>query len=158
MIAVPAAFGFAMGWLREPKEHILPLVLAGMALFFVLFVFVIALIILQVISKDFLVPQIALDDISAFEAWRRLWAMMKQELVGYASYLGMKVVLAVAAGIAWWECDFYFWSLHSDSGGRIGSEFSPCWRAKWATWNAYTITVVVVAAASCWQEFSISCR
>ncbi len=54
---------------------------------------------IYVLTKDFVVPQMALEDIGPVEGWRRLWALMKAEKGGFAGYVGMKVVLAIAAGI-----------------------------------------------------------
>ena len=50
-------------------------------------------------TKDFVVPQMALEGIGAMEGWRRLWPMIQAEKGGYAGYVGMKIVLAIGAGI-----------------------------------------------------------
>ena len=39
LVGIPAGFAFLVGWLKDPKEHMIPLILGGMALFFVLFCF-----------------------------------------------------------------------------------------------------------------------
>ncbi len=39
LVGIPAGFAFLVGWLRNPKEHMIPLILGGMALFFVLLLF-----------------------------------------------------------------------------------------------------------------------
>ena len=41
LIGIPAGFAFLVGWLRNPKEHMIPLILGGMALFFVFLLFVV---------------------------------------------------------------------------------------------------------------------
>ncbi len=41
-LGFPLAFASGMGWLNEPKEHMLPLVLGGIVLFFVVSVFIVA--------------------------------------------------------------------------------------------------------------------
>ena len=43
LVGIPAAFAFLVGWLRHPKEHMIPLILGGMFLFFVLLAFVLVL-------------------------------------------------------------------------------------------------------------------
>ena len=50
-------------------------------------------------TKDFVVPQMALEDVSAIEGWRRLWPRIKGEMGGYAAYIGMKIVMAIGAAI-----------------------------------------------------------
>ena len=99
LIGVPALLGFGMGLFENPRQHILALVLGGLIVGFLFLTWLIAFILLQVLTKDFIVPQMALDDVTATEAWRRLWNMMSAEKVGYAGYLGMKAALSLAAGI-----------------------------------------------------------
>ena len=57
------------------------------------------LAVVHVLTKDFVVPQMALEQITAVEGWRRLWMWMKAEKGGYGGYIGMKIVLAIGAGI-----------------------------------------------------------
>jgi hypothetical protein len=33
LVGIPAGFAFGMGWLTDPKQHMVPLVLGGIALF-----------------------------------------------------------------------------------------------------------------------------
>ena len=88
-----------VGWLKDPREHMIPLILGGMALFFVVAAFVIVQLLVHVMTKDFVIPQMALEDVSAFEGWRRLWPQIRAEKGGYAAYVGMKIVLAIGAAV-----------------------------------------------------------
>ena len=99
LLGIPAALAFGMGWFDQPRQHLAPLIILGLLTFAVFFLFVIATALVQVLTKDFVVPQMALEGISAIEGWRRLWAMMQAEKSGYAVYIGMKIVLAIGAGI-----------------------------------------------------------
>ncbi len=99
VVGIPLGFAFAVGWLTEPKQHVMALVLTGIAWFFAFAILIIAMSVVYVLTKDFVVPQMALEDIGAMEGWRRLWAMMKAEKTGYAGYVGMKIVLAIGASI-----------------------------------------------------------
>ena len=74
LIGIPAGFAFVVGWLRNPKEHMIPLILGGMALFFMVMLFVVAQLLVHVMTKDFVVPQMALEGISAIEGWRQALA------------------------------------------------------------------------------------
>jgi hypothetical protein len=87
LIGLPVLLGFSLGLFQNPREHILTLVLGGFILILVFFAWLIAFLLLQVFTKDFIVPQMALDDLTASEAWRRLWAMMNAEKGGYAGYI-----------------------------------------------------------------------
>src|SRR5207237_9529958 len=57
-------------------------------------------LVIQVFTKDFVVPQMALENLSAFEGWRRLWVMLQSEKGSYAGYGGMTLVLAIGAAVA----------------------------------------------------------
>ena len=50
-------------------------------------------------AKDFAVPVMALEGTTFGEAWRRVWAMVTAEPGSVAGYVGMKIVLAIAASI-----------------------------------------------------------
>jgi hypothetical protein len=41
----------------------------------------------------------ALENLSAMAGWRKLWSWLQVEKTGYAGYIGMKIVLAIAAGV-----------------------------------------------------------
>lgn len=55
--------------------------------------------VVYVFSKDFVVPMMALENLSFSEAWRRLWALVKQQFGSFAAYVGMKIILSIAGGI-----------------------------------------------------------
>ena len=99
LVGIPLAFAFTSGWFREPKEHLPALVLGGIFAVMVLAAFFVVTAVVLVLTKDFVIPQMALEDIDAMEGWRRLWAMMKAEKEAYAAYIGVKIVLAIVVGI-----------------------------------------------------------
>jgi hypothetical protein len=99
LIGVPVYSVWSAGWFAAPREHLVPLILGGVALFLVLISLIAAMAFLQVLTKDFLVPQMALENIGPVEAWKRLWSWLKGDKAGYAGYIVMKIVLAIAAGI-----------------------------------------------------------
>src|ERR1035441_3284392 len=99
LLGISAGFAFGMGWFSPPREHVLALVLSGIVVFFLMFLFFVIAAVVHVLTKDFVVPQMALEDIGAIEGWRRLWPMIQAEQGGYAVYVGMKIVLAIGAGI-----------------------------------------------------------
>ena len=99
LVGVPLAFAFTAGWLKQPKEHLPVLVLAGIFVFFLLFALFLAAAVVLVLTKDFVIPQMALEDIDALEGWRRLLLMMKADKGSYAAYIGMKILLAIVVGL-----------------------------------------------------------
>lgn len=147
LFGVPAAFAFAAGWLTEPREHVVPLVLGGVVLFFLLLIYLAAVLLIFVMTKDFVVPQMALEDIGAFEAWRRLWPMITAEKGAYAGYIGMKIVMAIAAGIMVGIASVVLGLIIAIP--TIGLSIIAVVTGKSAglTWNAYTITVAIVVGS-----------
>ena len=99
LIVLPAAFAFGMGWFTPPRDHIVQLVLTGIVVLALFLIYMIALAVVHVFTKDFVIPQMALEGIDAFEGWRRLWPMVRAEDKGFLVYVVMKVVLSIVAAI-----------------------------------------------------------
>jgi hypothetical protein len=51
------------------------------------------------LANDFVVPQLALEDVRMETAWANLTKMISAEPGAFAAYLGMKLLLSIAAGI-----------------------------------------------------------
>ena len=153
LVGVPAAFAFAMGWFNSPRDHILPFVLGGIVVFGFLLLFFIALAIVQVLTKDFVVPQMALENIGALEGWRRLWPMIQMEKGGYAIYIGMKIVMALGAGIVIAIVSIFLVLLFAIP--VVGVVFAVIFAGKGGglSWNAFTITAVIVAGCVMFAVF-----
>ena len=144
LVGIPAAFALAMGWWSQPKAHMLPLILGGIVLFFVLMAFVVTFLVVHVMSKDFVVPQMAMENISAIEGWRRLLPMLKAEKGSYAGYIGMKVVMAIAASVAVGIVVLIVVLLMLIPIGGVGAAVVLGGKAAGLAWNVYTITAAVV--------------
>jgi hypothetical protein len=144
LVGIPAGFAFAAGWLKTPKEHLAPLVLGGILVFFALMIFVLVLAVIFVLTKDFVVPQMALENIGVMEGWQRLWPMIKAEKGRYAGYIGMKIVMAIAAGIVVGIAALILGLIIAIP--TVGLSIIAVITGKTAglTWNAYTITLAVV--------------
>jgi len=144
LVGIPGAFAFAEGWLRAPKEHVVPLVLGGILLFFVLVIFFVAVSLVYVLTKDFVVPQMALEDIGAIEAWRRLWGMLEADLGSYAGYIVMKILMAIGAGIAIGLVTLILGLVLAIPAVGLGILAVLTGHSAGLTWNAYTITLAVI--------------
>lgn len=146
LIGIPVAFAFGMGWFRTPKDHLLPLILGGIALFLVSAVFFVAAAVVHVLTKDFVVPQMALEDVGIIEGWRRLWPMIQVEKGGYAAYVVMKIVLAIVAGIITGIASFILILAIMIPAAAVGIAAVVGGKTAGLTWNVFTITAAVVAA------------
>jgi len=143
LIGVPLAFAFAKGWVREPKEHLPALVLGGILVFMVLLVFLVATLFVLVLTKDFVVPQMALENIDPLEGWRRLWPMMMAEKGAYAAYVVMKIVLAVIAAILIAVATLILGLIIAIPTLGLGILAVLTGKTAGLTWNAHTIALAV---------------
>jgi len=144
LVGIPVAFAFAGGWFKEPKQHLPILILGGLFLFLLLFAFVLATAVIMVLTKDFVVPQMALDNVDVFEGWRRLWPMMVAEKGAYAAYVGLKIVLAIVAGIAIAIATGILTLVFAVPAIGLGILAFLTGKSAGLTWNVYTITLAIV--------------
>lgn len=144
LVGVPATFAFAAGWITKPKEHLAPLILFGMALFLVLIAFVLLAVVVHVFTKDFVIPQMAIEDISAFQAWARLLPQLDAEKGSYFGYVLMKIVMAIAVGIVIGIIATVVVLITLIPIGGLGAVFLIFGKAAGLGWNLYTITVAVI--------------
>jgi len=145
ILGVPAVFAFLLGWFSAPKDHLAGLILAGLAVFIVVFGWALLTVGVHVFTKDFVVPQMALENVSAFEGWSRLIPMMESEKGRYAGYAGMKLVLAIGAAFAIGIAALILIVLLLIPVGGLGVVSVLAGQAAGLTWNVFTITAAIVA-------------
>lgn len=147
LVGIPALFALALGWLKQSSQHMVPLILGGVLLFFMVMMFVILWLVVHVFSKDFVVPQMALEDIGALEAWRRLLPMLRSEKGGYAGYLGMKIVMSIGAAVIVGIAAAIIILLLLIPVGGFGAVLVLMGKSGGLHWNLYTITLAVVVGS-----------
>ena len=101
---VPLANAFHSGVFDRMADDPGPLFAFIGSLFLGLFLFGLVMYVVGTFAKDFLVPLMALDNLSVSEAWAALLRMMKAQPGSFAAYLGMKLVLYIAMGILLTVC------------------------------------------------------
>jgi hypothetical protein len=144
LFGIPASIAYSLGWFTSPHNHLVGLIVGGIILFFVLVIFFVAVALVHVFTKDFVVPQMALEGIGAVEGWRRLLQMMETEKGGYAGYIGMKIVLAIGAGIVIGIASIAVVFLLLIPVIALGVGAVIAGKAAGLTWDALTITLAVV--------------
>jgi hypothetical protein len=147
LLGVPALAAFLLGWFTAPRQHLVPLILTAIFLFFALMLWLLISFVIQVFTKDFVVPQMALENLSAFEGWRRLWVMLQSEKGSYAGYGGMKFVLAIGAAVGVGIVAIIIVVLLLIPFGGIGAIAVIYGKAAGLTWNVFTITAAIVAGS-----------
>ncbi len=140
VIGIPVGAAWTLGWFTHGSEHVLGLVLGGVTLFLALLALLVTLAVIHVVTKDFVVPQMALEDIGALEGWRRLWPQLAAEKAGYAGYLGMKIVLAIGAAIVFGIISVIAFLLLLIPIGGMGALGVLGGMAAGWDWNVATIT------------------
>lgn len=144
VVGIPLALAITRGWFKEPSQHVPALILSGVFLFVVLIAFALITAVIFVLTKDFVVPQMALENIDAMEGWRRLWPMMMAEKGAYAGYLGMKIVLAILVGFLIAIATIILGLIFVLPSIGIGVLAFITGKTAGLTWNAQTITLAIV--------------
>lgn len=146
LLGVPALFALALGWFSAPRDHLVGWILAGIVVFCVLMAWAVLTIVVHVFTKDFVVPQMALEGVSAFEGWSRLWKMVQNEKGGYAGYAGMKLLLAIGAAFIFGILTFIVLLVLLIPFGGLGAIGLLLGHATGMglTWNVFTITLAIV--------------
>jgi hypothetical protein len=96
---IPLLLAYRAGWFEHPDQHLGALISGGILLALLVIALVVVLAIIDMLARDFLVPVMACEEVGAMDGWERLLAMMVAEKSGYAVYVLMKIVLAMAGGI-----------------------------------------------------------
>ncbi len=144
LIGIPVVIAFTKGWFRAPKEHLPALILGGTILALVFFLFVVVAAVVLLLTKDFVVPQMALEDIDAMEGWRRLWPMLQAEIGSYIGYVAMKIVLAIVVGILIGVASVILGLIFVIPTAGLSILAILTGKSAGLTWNVYTITLAVV--------------
>ena len=143
--SIAAIIGFLTGWLQNPRQHMVPLILVGVVFFLFIAAFLIIAFLVAVLTKDFVVPQMALEDLTVAEGWRRLWARLMSEKGGFAGYVGMKIVLTIAATIAEGIATLIVVLALLIPIGFVALVAVLGARAIGIAWNVFTISLAIVA-------------
>ena len=99
LVGVPLALAFAAGWTTDLQQHVARLVVGVILLLGLFLVFVLTVVVVQFLAKDFLVPIMALENLDFADGWHRLLEMIRPEKGRFAVYLLLKLVLSIAAAV-----------------------------------------------------------
>jgi hypothetical protein len=150
LVAVAVAVGgpiflaWRAGVFREPKEHLILLILGGVALFFLLMAVIVAGLVIGLLAKDFAVPVMALENVGIRDAWRRLLPLLASQKLSYAGYVLMKIVLAVGSAIIFGIINLIailILAIPLVIGGIAGYVIA---KGAGVPWNLATMSIVVI--------------
>jgi hypothetical protein len=157
VVGIPLAAAAAAGIFRDPRSHLAALIGGGILVGLTVVLLVLSTAIIHVFTKDFVVPQMALENISAMTGWRRVWPMMKIERGSFAGYIGLKVVLAIATTILLTIAIFIVVFVLLIPIGVIGALLYVWSRSMVLAWNPLTVTLAVLAGVVILAVFLILC-
>ena len=155
LFGLPLLLALRLGWLGNPAAHLLPLVLGAVLLFFLFFGVVIAMLLVHVLTKDFVVPQMAIDDVSVSTGWAHLWSLIKANMATYAGYIGMKILLAIAASVIVGIAGMLIFMILLIPFGGLGLVAVFAGQAAGIGWNPVTIAIAIVYGALCFLLFFV---
>jgi hypothetical protein len=133
------------------KSHQQPgpaLFLAFLPMLLVFAAFGLFALLIAVLSKDFVVPLMAVDEVGVIEGWRRLLDMMKVEKGSYVLYIVLKVVLAIGAAVVFGVLNVIVLFMLLLPVGSILALFFVLGKAAHLAWDAFTITAAIVAGVT----------
>jgi len=113
-------------------------------LFLVFASFFLVTAVVLVLTKDFVIPQMALEDIDVTEGWRRLWAMMKPEQGAYVAYVVMKIVLAFVVAILTGVATMILGLVIAIPSAALGILAFLTGKSEGMMWNPQTIALAVI--------------
>ncbi len=144
LVGIPVGIAALLGWLKDAHAHMAPLILGGILLFFLVLLFSLVTAVGALLGKDFMAPIMALENLDFADSWSRLFAMMKNEKGSYAGYVGMKIVLAIAAGILFGILITIAVLVVLLPVGGLGVLAVVMGKTAGLTWNPFTVTLAVL--------------
>jgi hypothetical protein len=131
------------GHTGPPAAAIAGLIVGGICIF----ILAIPFILVTLFAKDFAVPVMALEGTTFGDAWRRVWAMITGEPGSVAGYVGMKIVLAIAASIIFGIMTLIAVLVLAIPTAIVVVIAVLAFKAMGLGISAFTITLIVAAAA-----------
>jgi hypothetical protein len=121
------------------------LFLALLPMLFVYGIFALLMALIAVLTKDFVIPLMAVDGVGVVEGWRRLLETMKAEKGSYALYIIMKIVLAIGAAVVFGILSGIVVFAVMLPVGIAGVAVYILGKGAHLSWDVFTITAVIVA-------------
>ncbi len=96
-VGLPILFAYLSGF--SPRQHIAAAALGIAFMVCIGLLIVVCGTVFYVLTKDFAVPIMALENLSISAALRRLLGIIREQKGSFAGYIGMKIVITIGASI-----------------------------------------------------------
>jgi hypothetical protein len=130
--------------LRSHREPDMALLLSFVPMISAFLLFGLVILLIQVLTKDFVIPLMAVDDVGVMEGWGRFFGMMKGDPWAYAGYLGMKAILAIGAAIMFGILSGIAVVLTMIPVAIVGVVAVILVKGAGMGWNVFTVTALIV--------------
>jgi hypothetical protein len=144
IIVAPILFAQRRGILIQPRQHLALLIGAGLLLFLVALLLIVTSAVIAVLTKDFVVPVMALQNVGVLDGWQRLLPMINTEKGAYTVYVLLKIVLAVGSAILFAIVHVIVVLLLLIPLGIIGVAIFGAVHMLALAWNALTIGLFIL--------------
>jgi hypothetical protein len=131
--------------LRRNQQPDISLLIAFLPMISAFLTFGLIMLLIKVFAKDFVVPVMAIDNVGVLEAWRRVFDTLKADFLGFAGYLGMKILLAIGAGIFFGILGAIVVVVVSIPIAIVAVVLVIAAKAAGLGWGVFTITAAIVA-------------
>ena len=148
VVGLPLLYAWRKGMFSDGGEHWGSFLAGGLLMLFLAGILILAALLITTLTKDFVVPLMALEELSALEAWRRLLPMLKAEMGPYGGYIGMKIVLAIASAIIFGILSVLALIMVLIPLVIVGIVAAVLVWALGLTWNPLTIVLAVLVGAA----------
>jgi hypothetical protein len=142
-----ALVGWRVGIFQRPSDHLALLILGGLALLCIMFVFFVVTALAALFAKDFCVPLMAIEKLKVLAAWRRLLPMLAAEKMAYAGFVLMKIVLDIGSAIIFGIITLVALIAVGIPLAAVGAALFFAAKAAGLAWNFSTISVVTILGA-----------
>ena len=148
VVGLPLLYAWRRGMFSDAGAHWGWLLAGGLLMFFLAGILILAALLVATLTKDFVVPLMALEELSALDAWRRLLPMLRAEKGPYAGYIGMKIVMAMASAIIFGILSIFALLIALIPLVILGMVVGVSAAALGLTWNPLTIVLAVLVGAA----------
>jgi hypothetical protein len=143
VVGVPVFLAWRAGVFQQPDRYVGLLIAGGILLFFVVIGLLLALLLIDLFAKDFLIPLMAMENLGVFAAWRRLLPLLAAEKLACTGYVLMKVVLTVGSAILFGILNLIVFLVLFVVFGIAGAALILGGKATGLEWNLTTILIAV---------------
>jgi len=147
VVSLPVYLAYRAGIFRQPDKSVGWLLGGGLGLFFLLFGIVLLGLLVYALTKDFVVPLMALENLNAVDAWRRLLSLLAADKLGYVGYILMKVILTIASAVLFGIVNLFVILIMLVALGVVGAGAFFLGKAIGLTWSLPTLGLVVILAS-----------